>query len=263
MQLLTLQSATYLALMVSSVLGYTWPDPVFDAMERLYLQQSLGGFDINAAFSTAITPCKFGSSDRQTAAEWLRTAYHDMATHDVSDGSGGLDASLPFELSRPENVGAGLNDTIGFIGGFMTARTSASDLIALAAALVVRHCSSGSVNLDLRVGRVDALEAGPPGVPEPQQTLQSHISLFARQGFNVTEMIGLVACGHTIGGVHGVDFPNITAPGEVNVFLSMSNSLKAYSVTRSITQAHLITLIAPLMSLTMLCTSFHFVYHRH
>jgi hypothetical protein len=39
------------------------------------------------------------------------------------------------------------------------------------------------------------LEAGPLGVPEPFQDL--------------AEMIALVACGHTIGSVHGADFPNL------------------------------------------------------
>ena len=29
-------------------------------------------------------------------------AYHDMATHDVDSGMGGLDASIRFELDRPE-----------------------------------------------------------------------------------------------------------------------------------------------------------------
>ena len=29
-------------------------------------------------------------------------AYHDMATHDVEDGTGGLDASIQFEQDRPE-----------------------------------------------------------------------------------------------------------------------------------------------------------------
>ena len=36
-----------------------------------------------------------------------------------------------------------------------------------------------------------------------------HLSSFKRQGFNRDEMIGLVACGHTLGGIHGVDFPEI------------------------------------------------------
>lgn len=61
----------------------------------------------------------------------------------------------------------------------------------------------------MRVGRVDATSAGPFGVPEPQQDLASHTASFAKQGFNVSEMIGLVACGHTIGGVHETEFPTV------------------------------------------------------
>jgi hypothetical protein len=29
-------------------------------------------------------------------------AYHDMATHDIESGTGGLDASIAFELDRPQ-----------------------------------------------------------------------------------------------------------------------------------------------------------------
>ncbi|KAK7039181.1 hypothetical protein VNI00_010085 [Paramarasmius palmivorus] len=36
------------------------------------------------------------------AAQWIRLAYHDMATHNVEDGTGGLDASIRAELGRPE-----------------------------------------------------------------------------------------------------------------------------------------------------------------
>ena len=59
------------------------------------------------------------------------------------------------------------------------------------------------------MGRVDALVAGPAGVPKPQQDLASHIASFRRQGFTQSEMIGLVACGHTFGGVRTPDFPDI------------------------------------------------------
>lgn len=36
--------------------------------------------------------------------------------------------------------------------------------------------------------------------------------MFRRQGFSQTEMITLVACGHTIGGVRNTDFPHIVSP---------------------------------------------------
>lgn len=29
-------------------------------------------------------------------------AFHDMSTHDITDGSGGLDGSMVYELDRPE-----------------------------------------------------------------------------------------------------------------------------------------------------------------
>jgi len=32
-------------------------------------------------------------------------AYHDMATHNIEDGTGGMDASIRFELDRPEVCG--------------------------------------------------------------------------------------------------------------------------------------------------------------
>jgi catalase (peroxidase I) len=56
---------------------------------------------------------------------------------------------------------------------------------------------------------VDAQQAGPAGVPLPEDTLQSHTAAFARMGFTATEMIQLVACGHTIGGVQSKFFPTI------------------------------------------------------
>jgi hypothetical protein len=60
---------------------------------------------------------------------------------------------------------------------------------------------SGGPKINFRGGRIDAKQAGPAGVPEPQDSLQSHTATFARTGFSATEMIQLVACGHTLGGV--------------------------------------------------------------
>jgi hypothetical protein len=54
---------------------------------------------------------------------------------------------------------------------------------------------SGGPEIAFRGGRVDAVGPNNPGVPEPEQSLDSHIASFARQGFTQTEMIGLVACG--------------------------------------------------------------------
>ncbi|KAF8211734.1 heme peroxidase [Mycena galopus ATCC 62051] len=84
-----------------------------------------------------------------------------------------------------------------------------ADIIAMGVLNAVIGC--GGPVIPYRGGRilVDATEAGPATVPEPQQDLASHIASFQRQGFNETEMIGLVACGHSLGGVRQADFPLI------------------------------------------------------
>lgn len=193
---------------------YTWPSDT-DFLESLLYEQV--GHD---AFTPAAVVAPCGNvvlgKGRSVPAEWIRTAYHDMATADVAAGTGGMDASIGFELDRAENPGlASFTETLGNMKQHLTSRSSMADLIAMGAIVSVGACSNGSVLIPFRTGRVDAKEAGPKGVPEPQQEIDSHVSAFKRQGFNKAEMIGLVACGHTLGGVHGVDFPTIV-PVPVN-----------------------------------------------
>lgn len=93
----------------------------------------------------------------------------------------------------------------------MTLSSPGSDVIAVATTFAVASC--GGPIIPFRGGRIDAISAGPLGVPEPQQDLQTHTDIFRRQGFSQTEMITLVACGHTLGGVRSSDFPDIVSPG--------------------------------------------------
>ncbi|KAJ7279989.1 heme peroxidase [Mycena rebaudengoi] len=147
---------------------------------------------------------------RANSADWIRTAYHDMATHNVEDGTGGMDASIRFreEQERAENVGTGFNNTIIIVlPGFTNRYVSAADILALAAIMAVENC--GGPEIAFRGGRVDAGEPNKPGVPDPTQDIDSHIASFTRQGFTKTEMIGLVACGHSFGGVQHEQFPDI------------------------------------------------------
>lgn len=185
---------------------YVWPSPSDHMEDLLYLQD---GFQRHG-FIDGILSCAFGQNEpgRQNSAEWIRTAYHDMSTADVSAGTGGLDASIMFETHRPENKGDAFNNTFGHLHAFHTTRSSGADLLALAVVGSMAVC--GGHDVPLRVGRIDATEAGRPGVPEPQEDIDTHTKKFAMQGFNQTEMIELVACGHTLGGVHSVNFPEIT-----------------------------------------------------
>ncbi|KAJ7609161.1 heme peroxidase [Roridomyces roridus] len=186
-----------------AALAYIWPNPPIDGLEDAYTISS--GFGALGIVDD-VTPCTLGpaGSGRQTSAEWLRTAYHDMATYDSATGLGGLDASIGFETNRPENMGTAFNTTMSFFNVTQTNHMSFSDILAVGVILAIKNC--GGPSIPFRPGRIDATEAGPSGVPQPTESLETHISEFARQGFNATEMIGLVACGHTLGGVHQVDF---------------------------------------------------------
>ncbi|KAF8189461.1 heme peroxidase [Mycena galopus ATCC 62051] len=160
------------------------------------------GFNANP-LTAFIQPCEFflfgTNTGRSDAADWIRAAYHDMATHNSTDGTGGLDASIRFaeEQARPEVIRK----------SSISRYISNADSIALAALLAIENC--GGPEIAFRGGRVDAVVPNAPGVPEPEQDLDSHIASFARQEFTQAEMIGLVACGHTFGGVQHEFFPDI------------------------------------------------------
>ncbi|KAJ6529194.1 heme peroxidase [Mycena vulgaris] len=188
--------------------AYVWPSPQLDALEALRWDQDRNGI------TGLVQPCDFfifgpANSGRSNAADWIRTAYHDMATHNSTDGTGGMDASIRFteEQARPEDVGDGFSNSVAVLQSVSTRYISIADTLAVGLILAVENC--GGPEIAFRGGRVDAVEPNLPGVPEPQQDLESHIASFARQGFTQTEMIGLVACGHTMGGVQHDPFPDI------------------------------------------------------
>ena len=189
---------------------FTWPS-AYDELEDVMFLNT--GYN-SRGFSSFITPCSFSANGpgRQTAAEWLRAGFHDMATTNVFFAPhGGIDASLAFELNDGENVGAGFNSTFLTYAGFFNSRLPVADLVALGVYASVRSC--GGPVIPMRGGRVDATAAGPLGVPQPQNGAGTFSNQFARMGFNNTDMVQMTACGHTLGGVHAGDFPQIVAPG--------------------------------------------------
>jgi hypothetical protein len=214
------------------VSAYTWPDAKLDHMEALYFQQGgHGAWDVGAR----VRECQawgphVGPRD-SWAISWIRTVFHDVSTADVDVGTGGLDGSIAYELDRPENVGSDFLTAIKQLVLFISARSSFADVLALGAVLAVASCTNSPdrprVWLPLRVGRIDATEAGPRGTPQPHETLDTHKARFAKMGFTPTEMISLVACGHSLGSVSGADFPDIVPPGpDIPVCPSRSCSWK-------------------------------------
>ncbi|KAF9050033.1 heme peroxidase [Panaeolus papilionaceus] len=196
---------------LSTSLAYSWPSPQYDALEEV-LYEGIGGSS-GGFFVNVVEKCKHRTENPQkstVAAEWLRFAYHDSATHNAFNKTGGVDASIIYELDRPENVGNGMALTRRDYQPFSTKYISKSDLIALGAVMAVAAC--GGPIIPFRGGRIDATGPGVFGVPEPHQSLEAHTESFRLQGFNRSEMIGLVACGHTLGGVTSADFPDIVTP---------------------------------------------------
>lgn len=86
-----------------------------------------------------------------------------------------------------------------------------ADIISIGAIFAVSTC--GGPIIPFRGGRIDAYSAGNFGTPQPQDDLGSLTTSFQNQGFNAVEMIKLVACGHTLGGVRSSDFPELVPAG--------------------------------------------------
>ncbi|KAJ7275049.1 heme peroxidase [Mycena rebaudengoi] len=196
---------------IASVQGadYHWPSLQYDALEEFLYE---GARPDGANMGDLVRPCKVRSGHTTTvAAEWLRLVYHDIATHNVSDGTGGLDGSIFFELNRSENVGDGMKNTLSDFETFPSRYVTRADIVAIGTVWAVATCS-GPV-IPFKGGRVDAQVAGPTGVPDAGDSLDSITKNFAKQGFSVSEMIQLVACGHTLGGVRYPDFPTIVPAG--------------------------------------------------
>ncbi|GLB40810.1 putative peroxidase family protein [Lyophyllum shimeji] len=152
-----------------------------------------------------------------------------MATHDAGDKSGGLDASVRHELERPQNVGIGMANSLADFNPFRSPSVTMADAIALGTALAAASCNGPVIRFC--GGRLDAAGPGPETVPEPEQTLDSHIESFKRQGFTQTEMIALVACGHTLGGVRREDFPLIVDTSAENGFANFDGTPRVFDNT--------------------------------
>ncbi|KAH8888604.1 heme peroxidase [Thozetella sp. PMI_491] len=175
-------------------------------------------------FSAAITPCtnyvtEVGDpaikSGRTTAAQWIRVAFHDFVTANVTAGTGGLDASIGFETLRSENSGSAMNDSFTFWRPFVNDAVPMADLVALGTVMSSSLC--GGYKIPFRPGRIDALHADPTtGVPAPETDLEETLVFFNRSGFGSTDAIGLTACGHTMGSVHHGGFPDVVPESAVN-----------------------------------------------
>ncbi|KAF7323916.1 Peroxidase [Mycena kentingensis (nom. inval.)] len=194
---------------LATAADYKYGSQPYDALEEFIYE---GTRPDGSSLTDLIRSCKLrGGTNTSVAAEWVRLVYHDTATHNIADGSGGLDGSIFFEVDREENNGSGMKNTLSDFSSFPSKYISRADIIAIGTVFAVAAC--GGPVIPIRGGRIDSNVAGPYGVPNVTDTTEHFVDTFAKQGFNVSEMIQLVACGHTLGGVRFPDFPDLVPQG--------------------------------------------------
>lgn len=191
----------------------TWPASTDELEDLLYVNSGYRA----RGFASPVIPCSNGEGpDRNSAAEWIRTAFHDMASANANTGVGGTDGSILYELSSSEHAGAAFRNTLTRYAPYYSSQTSLADLIAAGVYSATRSC--GGPVVPIRGGRKDATGSGPSGqIPDAANAIGIFRNQFTRMGFasvNNTEMIQLVACGHTLGGVHAAEQPLIINSGE-------------------------------------------------
>lgn len=197
--------------------AFFYPNPQTSLIESI-LVDTHGAH--SSGFADAITPCSnyvsgLPTAGRETAAQWLRVAFHDFVTARVDEGTGGVDASIGFETLREEDSGSAFNDSFAYFRPYVNAYVSTADLVALSVSMSVGNC--GGPQIPFRPGRIDATGAGEFGVPAPETELDLTLEYFANAGFNQVDSIGLTACGHTLGSVHHGGFPTVVGPEAVTV----------------------------------------------
>eukprot|EP01018_Ginkgo_biloba_P010713 Gb_14386 [translate_table: standard] len=134
------------------------------------------------------------------AAGLLRLAFHDAGTFDVAKNSGGMNGSIIYELSRPENTGLNrsvkvLEKAKGELDTIM--QVSWADLIAFAGAEAVAVCGGPSILVQL--GRLDTQSPDPDGeLPAESLNAAGLKECFQRKGFSTQELVALSGA-HTLG----------------------------------------------------------------
>eukprot|EP01024_Parvocaulis_polyphysoides_P041614 TRINITY_DN38187_c0_g1_i1.p1 TRINITY_DN38187_c0_g1~~TRINITY_DN38187_c0_g1_i1.p1 ORF type:complete len:274 (-),score=33.66 TRINITY_DN38187_c0_g1_i1:145-966(-) len=134
----------------------------------------------------------------------LRLAFHDAGTYSAMDNTGGPNASIQYELDRPENKGLKRGwKLIGEVqksveGTPLAFLLSPADIIALAGAYSVK--ATGGPQIEVKIGRVAATEADPEDrLPGENFSISEIKQSFERAGFTIPEMVALSGA-HTIGG---------------------------------------------------------------
>lgn len=120
---------------------------------------------------------------------------------------GGNDGSLQFEKQFVSSLG--LQDAIAtFIGVSRTTGASVADVINMAGILGIKACGGPQIPIDF--GRIDATaQSIANNLPDLNNNFDAILTFFTNANMNTNDIVALAMGGHTIGGIHIKDFPNI------------------------------------------------------
>ncbi|BDA46786.1 Putative L-ascorbate peroxidase 6 [Coccomyxa sp. Obi] len=143
------------------------------------------------------------TAEKSKAPVLLRLAFHDAATHRVSQGDGGANASIQFEFERPENTGLKRGWRViekvmeRLKGTPAEGVVSYADLIALGGTYAV--AVTGGPVIDIPIGRRDTAVPDPTGrLPEETLSAEALRLHFAAMGMSPQELVALSGA-HTLG----------------------------------------------------------------
>mmetsp|Transcript_2616 Transcript_2616/g.4455 ORF Transcript_2616/g.4455 Transcript_2616/m.4455 type:complete len:331 (+) Transcript_2616:31-1023(+) len=132
----------------------------------------------------------------------LRLPFHDAGTYSMAQRDGGANASVRFELERPESQGLKrgwriIEQAAKELKSGPASSLSSADLIVLAGAAAVRVC--GGPVIPVLVGRLDATGPDPEGrLPSEESSAEQLKKNFAEKGISAREMLVLSGA-HTLG----------------------------------------------------------------
>ncbi|PNH00090.1 putative L-ascorbate peroxidase 6 [Tetrabaena socialis] len=157
--------------------------------------------EVQAALDKALAR----SVTKGKAAVALRLVFHDAGTFSAAAKDGGLNASIQYELDRPENMGLKRGWRIveqvrqDLRGTAAEGVVSDADLVALAGAYGIRICGGPAIAVPIGRPTATAGSVDPPGrMPAETFSAAELKASFAAKGFNVKELVVLSGA-HTLG----------------------------------------------------------------
>jgi hypothetical protein len=222
---------------IGSVLSHYFDDPDNIAWAKVVLRNLAPQVGPNGQ----VTPDNTIDDCNVRGRSFIRFAWHDAATMNVSDCSGGLDGSILYEGDFSDNTPT--PGWAAFVADIRAANTATcgdddtcyADLIVLAATMALEGCGGPSINF--QYGRIDATESNgdiDALIPGETESVAEIEVKFARMGIdNPHDILALIAGGHT-NGRHATPDPSRNPPPGVNPLFPLPDGCSLPAGTRSL-----------------------------